>query len=221
MILENAFDNLSFWKGGQRQVLDVFFWASGKKIVDFGADAAVTYVFVVGDSDVDLQFDLRWEYAHLELFGIFVGDVKSQVLTSLLANKTFANVTLFSIVKENATVYVDGNIVIWKDVEKVEGHLAEEQFLLWQPKHLFVRPVLDVQSNDVKASHGAKIHTLDQQKLFYMMSKGLSLEKAQWIVIQSWLQAIFDKLDTLDAKKKQTILNQIFESIFTSWMDVW
>ncbi len=216
MILENSFDSLSFWKDGQRQVLDVFFKVSGKKIVDFGADAAVTYAFVVGDSDVDLQFDLRWENARLELFGIFVGDVKSQVLTSLLANKTFANVTLFSIVKEAATVYVDGNIVIWKSIEKVEGHLEEEQFLLWQPKHLFVRPVLDVQSNDVKASHGAKIHTLDQQKLFYMMSKGLSLEKVQWIVIQSWLQAIFDKLDSLDVEKKQTILNQIFESVFTS-----
>ncbi|HCY21388.1 TPA: hypothetical protein DIC40_06125 [Patescibacteria group bacterium] len=29
------------------------------------------------------------------------------------------------------------------------------------------------------------MHTLDQQKLFYMMSKGLSLEESQKIVVQA------------------------------------
>ncbi|HCB51952.1 TPA: hypothetical protein DEP21_05325 [Patescibacteria group bacterium] len=32
-------------------------------------------------------------------------------------------------------------------------------------------PMLYVKSHDVKASHGAKIHKMDQDKLFYMMSK--------------------------------------------------
>jgi hypothetical protein len=43
----------------------------------------------------------------LELFGIFVGDVKSQVVTSLLANNTYANIKLFSLVKDYSTVCVD------------------------------------------------------------------------------------------------------------------
>jgi len=59
-----------------------------------------------------------------------VGDVKSQVVTSLLANKSFANVHLFCVVKDNSDISLDGNIVVGKDVEDVEGHLAEEQFLL-------------------------------------------------------------------------------------------
>jgi len=32
-------------------------------------------------------------------------------------------------------------------------------------------PMLDIQSNDVKASHGATIQRLDEEKLFYLTSK--------------------------------------------------
>jgi len=66
----------------------------------------------------------------LEVFGIFVGDVKSQIVTSLFANKSFANVHLFCVVKDDSDISLDGNITIGKNVEDVEGHLAEEQFLL-------------------------------------------------------------------------------------------
>ena len=217
MILDNVFSPITFWKWNQHQVLDVFSGMSGKKIVNLDFDAEVKYVFVVDGCDVDINFNLKWKSSRLELFGIFVGDVKSQVVTSLLANNTYANIKLFSLVKDDSTVCVDWNVFIWKNIEKVEGHLAEEQFLLWKPKHLFVRPILDVCSNNVKASHWAKIHTLDQQKLFYMMSKGLSLKQSHWIVVKSLLQSIFDSIVGIDNDKKQNILNQIFDSVFNYW----
>jgi Fe-S cluster assembly protein SufD len=215
------FSPMVFWWNSQRQVLDVFSGTSGKKIVDLDTDAAVKYVFVVQNSDVDIEFNVKWNGSRLEVFGIFVGDVKSQVLTSLLASNSFARVHLFCVVKEGSEMFVDGNIFIGKDVEGVEGHLAEEQFLLWNPKHLLVRPLLDVHSHRVKASHWAKIHTLDQQKLFYIMAKWLSLQASQTLVITSWLQAIFDSIWDVDSQSKQQIFNQIIESLFIPSKIVW
>jgi hypothetical protein len=40
-------------------VLDVFSGTSGKKIVDLDTDAAVKYVFVVQNSDVDIEFNVK------------------------------------------------------------------------------------------------------------------------------------------------------------------
>lgn len=214
MILDNVFSPLIFWVGNQHQVLDNFSLISGKKTINLDTAAKVKYVFVVNNADVDFEFTLNGTGSNLELFGIFVGDVKSKVVSSLLASKSFANINLFCIVKEDSTVNLDWSVIIWKHIKNVEWHLSEEQFLLWKPKHLFVRPILDVNSSHVKASHGAKIHTLDQQKLFYIMSKGLSLRDSQLLVIRSWLQKIFDSIDSIDNEKKQFILNQILNSAF-------
>lgn len=221
MLIKNIFSPISFWSGEQHQVLDVSFDCSGKKNIQLNDNANVCYVALLNNANVDFQIDLSWIGSRLEFFGIFVGDVKSQVVTTLLANTAFASVHLFCIVKEGSTMQVDGNIIIGKTIEHVEGHLKEEQFLLGTPKHLLVRPLLDVHSHRVKASHWAKIHTLDQQKLFYMMSKGLSLEESQKIVVQAWLQSIFDHISDVDVDEQQKIFKKTLDSIFTPLDLLW
>lgn len=221
MLINNIFSPINFWSGKQHQVLDVSFWCSGKKNIQLNDDANVCYVAVLNGANVDFQIDISWKWSHLEFFGIFVGDVKSQVVTTLLANNNFASVHLFCVVKEGSDMQIDWNIVISKNIEQVEGHLQEEQFLLGTPKHLLVRPLLDVHSHRVKASHWAKIHTLDQQKLFYMMSKGLSLQESQKIVVQAWLQSIFDHISDVDSSEQQKIFKNTIDSIFISLDMVW
>jgi Fe-S cluster assembly scaffold protein SufB len=74
---------------------------------------------------------------------------------------------------------------------------------------------LDVLSSNVKASHGAKIHSLDRAKMFYMVSKGLSFQKSQRMIIQSVLQSIFDKLTSFSLQEKQQYFDSIIDSIFS------
>ncbi len=215
MILKNNFDKTILKPDQKSQILDVFDKSSGHKTISLEKSSSLQYVFVMEDSDVDLDFELIGESAKLDLFGIFVWDVKSTMIASLLANKAFANVRVLSLVKEDSDVHVDWSIFIGKNIQKVEWHLLEEQFLLWNPKNLFVRPILDVHSDDVKASHWAKIHTLEAEKLFYMMSKWLSLEEAQWLVIKSEIESIFAQLTDIESEIKQEILNQILLSAFS------
>ncbi|MBP7848546.1 SufD family Fe-S cluster assembly protein [Patescibacteria group bacterium] len=47
----------------------------------------------------------------------------------------------------------------------------EETILLGEDIQIRTLPMLDVQSSDVKASHGATIQRLDEEKLFYLTSK--------------------------------------------------
>jgi Fe-S cluster assembly scaffold protein SufB len=49
--------------------------------------------------------------------------------------------------------------------------LAEENLLLGKKIQIKALPMLDVRSNDVKASHGSTISRLDDQKIFYLTAK--------------------------------------------------
>jgi Fe-S cluster assembly protein SufD len=176
------------------------------------SDSHLVYLGIFDNSQIDLRVDLLGNSARGEFFWIFLGNVHAQFLTSILSNSCFAHVTLFCIVWEGVEMYVDGNIVLGPSIESSEWHLLEEQFLLWTPKHLLVRPVLDVRSYRVKASHAAKIHTLDKNKLFYMMAKWLSLKASQKIVVEAVCRSLFDRIP--DVKEKDRILDQLLVKIF-------
>jgi Fe-S cluster assembly scaffold protein SufB len=50
--------------------------------------------------------------------------------------------------------------------------------------------MLDVQTNDVKASHGATMQRLDEKKLFYMTAKGIPYNAAKKMLIRSYIEKV-------------------------------
>ena len=51
-------------------------------------------------------------------------------------------------------------------------------------------PILKIDENDVKASHGAVVGQLNNEHMFYLMSRGLTKEEAKMIITLGYLQPI-------------------------------
>ena len=51
-------------------------------------------------------------------------------------------------------------------------------------------PSLKIDANDVKASHGATVGQIDEEHMFYLMSRGLTEEIAKNLIIQGFLDSI-------------------------------
>ncbi|MEI6672864.1 MAG: SufD family Fe-S cluster assembly protein [bacterium] len=68
-------------------------------------------------------------------------------------------------------------------LDHVHAHLREQNIVLGKNISLTTIPKLNVASYNVTASHGANIDILDQQKLFYMMSRGLTKEQSQTLLV--------------------------------------
>ena len=49
-------------------------------------------------------------------------------------------------------------------------------------------PSLEIEADEVKASHAATISPLDQEKLFYVMARGLSYVDASKLLIEGFLE---------------------------------
>jgi Fe-S cluster assembly protein SufD len=89
-----------------------------------------------------------------------------------------------SVLTNGAVVSADGCIDIRPGVSKVQGKLLEEYLVIGSDVRIKALPMLDVQSSDVAASHGARIERIDDKKLFYMMSKGISKSDSRRLMIQ-------------------------------------
>lgn len=75
--------------------------------------------------------------------------------------------------------------------------------------------MLDVQSNDVQASHGATIQRLDEEKLFYLTSKWIPLVEAKRLMVSSYFDKLFEAFG--DQKEvvelKENYLKQVLQTL--------
>jgi len=58
-----------------------------------------------------------------------------------------------------------------------------------------VNPILLIDEFDVKAGHGATIGKIEEESLYYLMSRGLSRVEAEKLIINGFLKPVIDEID--------------------------
>ena len=74
-------------------------------------------------------------------------------------------------------------------------------------------PNLEIENNDVKCSHGATISQIDEDKLFYMTSRGINEKDAKRVIIEGFFEPIIVNID--EEELREEMQNIISERIKT------
>jgi SUF system FeS cluster assembly, SufBD len=173
-----------------------FEWQSGEKHIQITWNTDVNLFFFIHNAHINLIIDVIDEKCSVFCSAIVVSawNIPSSIdfAVTLKASYTKADVYALCLLWNNAKASVNGGVVIDPDIIQAEGYLAEENLLLGEKIQIKTLPMLDVRSNDVKASHGATISRLDEQKLFYLTAKWLPKATAEQLMIQSYIQKALD-----------------------------
>lgn len=78
-----------------------------------------------------------------------------------------------------------GTIV--KNAKRSKCHQKSNCLTMQKPKKAKVLPVLNIDENDVEASHSLSSGTIDEEVLFYMNSRGLDFNHSLDLILQSYL----------------------------------
>jgi Fe-S cluster assembly scaffold protein SufB len=169
--------------------------------------AALVYAMVLENADVEMTIIAEENAVKAQIFAFLpaknAAHTSLKVQTVLKASHTAVNVHLIAIQGEGAEVSLQGAIDIAAGVEKVSGHLLEEVVLLGNAKYVSLQPVLNVASPDVQASHGAKVHRVPLEKLFYMQSRGLSLSAALEMIVGAYVGQILRHFELSEEEREQ------------------
>ncbi len=98
---------------------------------------------------------------------------------------TFSSLELRGIAKD-AKVNSEGKVIIRENASGSEAFLSGKYIALERAEAMFY-PNLEIMNKNVKAKHSAAIVKLDEEKMFYLCSKGMSLKKAENMLINSFL----------------------------------
>ncbi len=107
---------------------------------------------------------------------------------------TRGKVLVKSIVKDAAKSLFKGMIKIRKNAQTSEAYLAGHAILLNKGAQADAIPGLEIETNEVKATHSASVSQIDEEKIFYLMCKGLDREGAKREIINGFVEPLSRKM---------------------------
>lgn len=91
-------------------------------------------------------------------------------------------------------VIYEGILRINKDAEESDAFQKEEALLLSDDAKVKASPQLYIENHNVKCSHAATVSKPDQEKLFYLQTRGLSKEESIDFIKKSFLEEVKKEL---------------------------
>ncbi|WP_446898964.1 Fe-S cluster assembly protein SufD [Clostridium sp. LBM24168] len=173
--------------------------------VEFGAKVNwVTIEIGSGINITNYNSDLNGDHSNADIYSAYLvdGDRRQDIYytTNHFGKQSNSNMIIEGVLKDRARKVFKGNIDFRRGSSKSKGSQAEEVLLLDPTVKTDSVPMLLCQEEDVDGQHAASVGKIDENQLFYLMSRGLNYSEAEKLVIEARFSPIFDRVPAEDLK---------------------
>ncbi|MGZ9583263.1 Fe-S cluster assembly protein SufD [Paenibacillus marinisediminis] len=95
-----------------------------------------------------------------------------------------------AVMRESASAIINGISKIEKGATKANGQQTERVLMLSPKARGDANPILLIDEDDVKAGHAASAGQVNQEQVYYMMSRGISRSDAENLIIRGFLAPV-------------------------------
>jgi len=117
-----------------------------------------------------------------------------------LAENTKSYQLIKSVLNDNSKGIYQGKIFVDSKAQKTNGYQLSKALLLNENTEFDGKPELEIYADDVKCSHGSTSGNLDEDLIFYLMSRGLSRQQSKELLINGFLMDAIEKITDLEIK---------------------
>jgi Fe-S cluster assembly protein SufD len=87
-----------------------------------------------------------------------------------------------------------GLIKVYPKAQRTDAYQTNRNLILSRRAEAVALPNLEIEADDVRCSHAATVGQLDEEELFYIMSRGISRETAEKLVVFGFFGEVLDRL---------------------------
>ena len=160
---------------------------------------------------MDIDINLNEEYAKSSIFSaLSLTSEEHQEIKSCI-NHNFKNCQSYQKIKnvlndQSRGVY-QGKIFVKQDAQKTDAYQLSKAILLDETSEFNAKPELEIYADDVKCSHGSTSGSLDENSIFYLMSRGLNYQQSKELLINGFILEVIENIT--DQEIKNLIKNMI------------
>ncbi len=111
-----------------------------------------------------------------------------------LADDTTSNIVAKSISKDGGRSSYRGLLKVGKNLSGIVSRVQCDALLFDEKSESDTYPIVDIASQDVDIGHEASVSKISDEQLFYLMSKGLSAQQAQAMIVNGFIDCFVSML---------------------------
>ncbi len=102
-------------------------------------------------------------------------------------------------------------VLVRPDAQQTDGRQMAQALMLSDDAEFDSKPELEIYADDVKCNHGSTVGEIDEDHMFYLLSRGIGEKEAKALLIQAFIGEVLDKIENDD-------LRAAFEAKTTAWL---
>lgn len=110
------------------------------------------------------------------------------------ANSTESEVVMRGVAQDSSRTFFGGSVGVESNGRGSKSSLEQQVLLLDKDAKAEAEPVLEIKNNDVECSHSAAVRQIEEEKLFYLMSRGLGKDLARTTVVTGFLRSAMKRI---------------------------
>ena len=166
-----------------------------------------TFIFSSGSDYAknEVNCNLEGKYSSAFINGIHLLSKNKHHEIRTNTNHLYENTKSYQLIKSviddsSKSVY-QGKIYVDSKAQKTDGYQLSKAVLLNEQAEFNAKPELEIYADDVKCSHGSASGSLDEDSIFYLMSRGLDQKTAKELLINGFLLDVVEKITDEEIKK--------------------
>jgi len=159
----------------------------------------------------EINCNLNGKYSSAFVNGIFslTDNQHHEIRTTInhLTENTKSYQLIKSVLGKDSKAVYQGKILVNSIAQKTDGYQMSKALLLNETSEFNAKPELEIYADDVKCSHGSASGSLDENSIFYLMSRGLSHKQSKELLINGFVLEVIEKIT--DNEIKNLVKNMI------------
>jgi Fe-S cluster assembly protein SufD len=164
-------------------------------------DGSLDWIFGAIGSHLTKNFtelDLAGQGASGRMSGFYFTDgsqhLDHDTQQNHLAPNTTSDLLFKGALKGRSRSVWQGMIYVAPGAQKTDGYQANRNLVLSDGARADSIPGLEILADDVRCTHGATVGKLEEEPIFYLMSRGIPRPEAEKIVVEGFFDPIFQRI---------------------------
>ena len=164
------------------------------------------FIFSTGSKFIknEINCNLNDQYSSVFINGIInlKNSQHHEIKTNInhLAENTKSYQLIKSVLNDSSKGIYQGKIFVDSKAQKTNGYQLSKALLLSKNTEFDGKPELEIYADDVKCSHGSTSGNLDEDAIFYLMSRGLKYKQSKELLINGFLLDVVNKITDIEIK---------------------
>jgi Fe-S cluster assembly protein SufD len=116
-----------------------------------------------------------------------------------------------SISRGRSKAIVQGKLVVARDAQKTDAKFMHQGLMLSDEAEILSKPELEIYADDVVCGHGSTCGKLDEDSLFYLLSRGIPKAEAETMLVRGFIAELLDPVENSE-------LNEALQGIVDGWL---